>query len=351
MATADYYDVLGVQPDADFESMRSQYRLLVRQNHPDIASDKAAAHERMQLILQAWRVLSDPAERARYDRARHDQSLRPAQENSEVSPPVATRPSGYVNGRASGGVRMSPSGQGEHKKRPDQGKRNGHSPATSRNVKRAAKFKTSNPRARLLTKVFEAAQLYFHEGRAFEAITICNRVLRIDPKNAEAAALLGDIYSARGSKDMAVSMYERALRSQPANPIYQHKLAALQHNGHLGTVPVAAPATKPVTQHTKTASSPRMAGGTGHTTRPRVYRPAGDSPASVSPARANGGRAVMEARRALRKAKRTQRIRGRRGSQPTGIAHLAYLKWALLIMGPVGVVIFFVWMLSTMLQW
>jgi hypothetical protein len=76
--------------------------------------------------------------------------------------------------------------------------------------------------------VFEAAELYFFHGRAAEAIAICNQVLQLDPRNAEAAALLGDIFAEQGRREGAIAMYERAVRSQPDNALYRQKWEALR---------------------------------------------------------------------------------------------------------------------------
>jgi hypothetical protein len=66
---ADYYAVLGVSPDASPEEIRRAYRDLAKRFHPDANPDPAAA-ERMREINEAYAVLSDPAKRAAYDRAR-----------------------------------------------------------------------------------------------------------------------------------------------------------------------------------------------------------------------------------------------------------------------------------------
>lgn len=66
MAT-DYYDVLGVSRTASKEEIKSAYRKLAREWHPDI--NKADhAEERFKEINLAYEVLSDEEKRARYDR-------------------------------------------------------------------------------------------------------------------------------------------------------------------------------------------------------------------------------------------------------------------------------------------
>lgn len=64
----DHYAVLGVLPDAEHVVIVAAYRALAQRYHPDRAGDnEASAHDRMSAINEAYRVLSDPDARARYD--------------------------------------------------------------------------------------------------------------------------------------------------------------------------------------------------------------------------------------------------------------------------------------------
>ena len=67
MDKRDYYEVLGVPRDADENAIKSAYRKLARQYHPDV--NKATdAGERFKVINEAYEVLSDPEKRGVYDR-------------------------------------------------------------------------------------------------------------------------------------------------------------------------------------------------------------------------------------------------------------------------------------------
>ena len=64
-APVDYYEVLQISVSAEPETIHRVYRLLAQRFHPDNAETGNDA--RFRQIAEAYRVLSDPSERARYD--------------------------------------------------------------------------------------------------------------------------------------------------------------------------------------------------------------------------------------------------------------------------------------------
>lgn len=70
--TQTYYEVLGVNEDADDEDIRQAYREKLHEYHPD-ASDDPNAQEHYLLVKEANAVLSDPEERRRYDELGHEE--------------------------------------------------------------------------------------------------------------------------------------------------------------------------------------------------------------------------------------------------------------------------------------
>ena len=63
----DYYQILGVRPDADAETIQRMWRRLSQLYHPDVAGDVAVDPQRMLELNEAREVLSDPRRRASYD--------------------------------------------------------------------------------------------------------------------------------------------------------------------------------------------------------------------------------------------------------------------------------------------
>ena len=75
------YTVLGVARDATPEAIKSAYRRLARQHHPDLNPGKPEAEARFKAVSAANDLLGDPERRARFDRGEIDaegQEQRPA---------------------------------------------------------------------------------------------------------------------------------------------------------------------------------------------------------------------------------------------------------------------------------
>lgn len=70
----NYYDVLGVAAEASSKDVKSAFRRLAKKHHPDTTASAGvraaarASEAAMRLILEAYRVLSDPEKRRIYDR-------------------------------------------------------------------------------------------------------------------------------------------------------------------------------------------------------------------------------------------------------------------------------------------
>lgn len=67
----DFYEVLGVDKNADENTIKKAYRKLAMQYHPDRNPGDKAAEEKFKEAAIAYEVLSDPDKKARYDRYGH----------------------------------------------------------------------------------------------------------------------------------------------------------------------------------------------------------------------------------------------------------------------------------------
>lgn len=63
----DYYSTLGVPRNASEKEIKSAYRKLARQHHPDVNQGNKASEDKFKDIAEAYEVLSDADKRKRYD--------------------------------------------------------------------------------------------------------------------------------------------------------------------------------------------------------------------------------------------------------------------------------------------
>ncbi len=71
-AKRDYYEVLGVDRNADEKTIKSAYRKKAIQYHPDKNPGDKEAEEKFKEAAEAYDVLSNPEKRAKYDQFGHD---------------------------------------------------------------------------------------------------------------------------------------------------------------------------------------------------------------------------------------------------------------------------------------
>lgn len=67
----DYYEVLGVDKNADDAALKKAYRVLAKKYHPDMNPGDAEAEKKFKEASEAYAVLSDPEKRRQYDQFGH----------------------------------------------------------------------------------------------------------------------------------------------------------------------------------------------------------------------------------------------------------------------------------------
>lgn len=184
--TRTHYEVLGLPRNATPAQIKKRYRELVRKYHPDVAADKVASHRLFLQINQAYEVLKDSARRKSYDESleldeiirakraaarRQAQSARPTASRSQAAPP----------------------------------------PHAPRNV----------------SQLLRDAQFAFISKRLNSAADLCKQAIAMDPRNARANAMLGDVYRAQGKIDAAIKRYTYAVQFDPTDSESQRKMLNL----------------------------------------------------------------------------------------------------------------------------
>lgn len=67
----DYYEVLGVDKNADEAAIKKAYRVLAKKYHPDMNPGDAEAEKKFKEASEAYAILSDPEKRRQYDQFGH----------------------------------------------------------------------------------------------------------------------------------------------------------------------------------------------------------------------------------------------------------------------------------------
>src|SRR5688572_13150885 len=71
MAKRDFYETLGVSRGCDEKELKSAFRKLAMQLHPDRNNGDHSAEGKFKEVAEAYEILKDPQKRAAYDRFGH----------------------------------------------------------------------------------------------------------------------------------------------------------------------------------------------------------------------------------------------------------------------------------------
>ncbi|WP_324262052.1 DnaJ C-terminal domain-containing protein [Altererythrobacter sp. H2] len=100
---SDPYATLGVARTASEKEIKSAYRKLAKELHPDRNQDNPKASERFSKVTQAYDLLSDATKRAQFDRGEIDGDGNPANPFAGMGGGYGGRPGGGFGGSYGGG--------------------------------------------------------------------------------------------------------------------------------------------------------------------------------------------------------------------------------------------------------
>lgn len=68
----NYYEILGVSPDADEKTIKKAYHQLAKKYHPDVNPGDKKAEEKFKEVMEAYQAISDTTKRQKYDELRQN---------------------------------------------------------------------------------------------------------------------------------------------------------------------------------------------------------------------------------------------------------------------------------------
>ena len=196
----NYYEILGVSEEASGEQIRLAFRRLARERHPDRFSGTArvAAEQEFQAITEAYNVLYDPEQRARYDKTR-DSRL----------PDLAANPKDLARALLAKAVTVMKSGNADEAELLFS-QAVGHDPQSAK--------------AQHLFGLFLARRA----GRLEEALRCLDQAVRLDPLNVRALLDASRLFARAGMYARATRFAHSAAELSPGDGAVEEWVAQLQ---------------------------------------------------------------------------------------------------------------------------
>lgn len=191
----DYYEVLGVWPTADADTIKKAYFRLAKLHHPDVVGEQAGGDVDFKLINEAFAALSDPLQRREFDdrlKQRKSVSGTPSERRE------ADRRSAQLSyDQARAAMRLN---------RYDK---------AAVLLKAAIKFDESNP----AYHSWYGFALGVLRTQLHEARDECKKALEMEFYNADYHANLGFVYLQAGLTSTAMECFDEALKWDPDHPV------------------------------------------------------------------------------------------------------------------------------------
>jgi curved DNA-binding protein CbpA len=240
MAMMTLYDVLGVSPDADQETIKQAFRRAVKAHHPDLRGGDAAASRRVKAVITASEILRDPERRAAYDRQLELRRERSRSKWRRGIIPFAfsvvvlsavmigtaelwlvadTVPVGKTAGsmqpRDDAATVVSPSIARESR---------GGTAEAEAAIDSATREESTGavPVPATASSYRESAIDWSRKGDLDRAIADLQRAIELAPEDAKAYRQRGNAFGLKGDVDRALADYDRALRIDPNDAAIFH---------------------------------------------------------------------------------------------------------------------------------
>ncbi|MEK7307695.1 MAG: DnaJ domain-containing protein [Nitrospirota bacterium] len=189
----NYYEILGIAPDADEQTIKRAYHILVKEYHPDSPAAKKTpgSPEKFRLLKEAYETLVEKKARENYDKYVLKKPAKLSKENEDTYKKLALKH--YEQGR-------------------DFYKSKKYRSA-SRSFHTAMNLDPDNS----LYCSWLGISLSHIPGKLHEAKTLCEKAVKLSPNNADYRVNLAIVYRDAGIKSLADKYFREALEIDPDN--------------------------------------------------------------------------------------------------------------------------------------